>query len=371
MQRLDEYDERLRKAEHGELGFDAVLPGYTIKSTSSDGEKTWVKQVKEHGGQFATPTEHTVKGVSALIDAQGRVIQQWVKTRQGAVDPAELARGLEASFADFEPSAAPKPPPEGDLADQLAVFPWADPHLGLLVWGEEAAIDWDLNTAVKVMNDAFSKVIARTPATAKAILLVGGDTMHADSNENRTPQSGHALQVDGRFPKVMQITCETIVRNADLLLSHHGEVEIIVVPGNHDEMSAYAIAYFLNAWYRNEPRMRVDTSPSLFRFREFGRVMIATTHGHAAKIKNMPAIMAAREPEMWGRTQHRYCLGFHIHHQQKTVSEGGGCITETFQIIAPQDAWHFNQGYLSGRSLQSIVYDREHGEVGRTRVAVL
>ncbi|ASV83166.1 hypothetical protein CES85_3944 [Ochrobactrum quorumnocens] len=41
-----------------------------------------------------------------------------------------------------------------------------------------------------------------------------------------------------------------------------------ILPGNHDEDASVAVAYFLLAWYRNEPRVVVDVDLSLFfRFR--------------------------------------------------------------------------------------------------------
>ena len=352
------------------------MPTFAITSVSTqlgpNGElqKEWVKQKPQAGEAFEVPEGHAVKGVSALVDGTGRTIQQWVKTGVGPPDPAQFRAELEAHFADFKPAAIPVKPPDFALADQLTLYPWSDPHFGLMVWGSEASENWDLKIGVQTIREVFAQVVARTAPTKQAILLVGGDTLHADNNLNRTPQSGHALQVDGRHQKVILTACETIVSNTDLCLQKHENVELIVIPGNHDETSAYPIAMFLHAWYRNEPRVIVDLSPGLFRFREFGRVMIGTTHGHAAKAKDMPGIMAARQSEAWGRTRHRFIHTFHVHHSSKQVTEHGGCILETHQIVAPQDAWHFNSGFLSGRSMQSICYDRERGEVARARVAV-
>lgn len=366
----------IKLTREGRLGFSPVLPGFEIKETSTqfnkDGEvdKEWVRQKPESGEEFKVPEGHVVKGVSALVGPDGRVTQQWLKTREG-VDPRKTFDELQEHFANFKPAAKPTKAPKLDYEDVLTLVPWSDPHTGLRVWGKEASRDWDLDIAAKVVRETFSKIIARHAPTEKAILLVGGDVLHADGFEARTPKSGHALDVDGRYPKVLLTACETIVENASLMLSKHRDLEIIVIPGNHDIQSAHAISFFLHAWFRNEPRVTVDISPSLFRFREFGKVMIGTTHGHAAKAKDMPAIMAAREPEMWGRTVHRYSHGFHVHHASKFISEGGGCITETHQIIAPQDAWHFNEGFLSGRSLQSITYDKQYGEIARVRVAVM
>src|SRR5690606_31594240 len=71
-----------RAAEQGLLGTKPVLPGFQIKSIASKEGDAWVRQTKEHGAQFAAPSGHAIKGVSALVDAEGRVIQQWVKTGQ-------------------------------------------------------------------------------------------------------------------------------------------------------------------------------------------------------------------------------------------------------------------------------------------------
>lgn len=366
-----EEEQKRESARRGGLGYDPVLPGYEIKSVSSQRdsggnlEKEWIKQDREHGSEFEIPSGHIVKGVSALIDGDGRTIQQWIKTKEGDIDPSDFVAELEAHFATFGPSAEPLPSRQLNYEDQLALYPFADPHFGLYCWKGETAANWDLNISVQVIRDTFERVVSRTPPTKKALLLFGGDNLHADSNENKTARSGNVLQVDGRYPKVLLTACETGVWIADRLLKNHEEVEIIVLGGNHDEHAAFALAFFLHAWFRNEPRAKVDISPSLFRFREFGKVMLGMTHGHMAKIKDMPSIMAARQSEMWGRTIHRYVHGFHVHHNSRQQDEIGGCAVETHQIIAPQDAWHFGMGFLSGRSLKSITYDRVLGERGR------
>ena len=331
---------------------------------------TEIDAIRAGGNAPVMPSGHALKAVSSLLGPDGELKGQWVKTVADRPDPAEYVRELEEAFKNFKPAAKPVKAPKLTYEDQLTLYPWSDPHIGLMVWGREASENWDLKIGVDTIRETFRQVVARTAPTKQAILLVGGDTLHADNNLNRTPQSGHALQVDGRHQKVILTACETIVANIDLLLGKHEKVEVIAIPGNHDETSAYPIAMFLAAWYRQEPRVNVDLSPGLFRFREYGKVMIGTTHGHAAKAKDMPGIMAAREAVMWGRTVHRFVHTFHVHHSSKLLSEGGGCIAETHQIIAPQDAWHYGAGFLSGRSMQSICYDRERGEVSRVRVAV-
>src|SRR6185369_5675653 len=162
-----------------------------------------------------------------------------------------------------------------------------------------------------------------------------------------------------------------MVRTTDAALRRHERVTLRILPGNHDEHSSVAIAYFLLAWYRNEPRVVVDVDPSLFFWRRFGLVMLGATHGHTVKIAKMPGIMAARRAVDWGATKFRYVHGFHLHHSAKITTTENSVICETHEAPIPQDAWHYGAGFLSGRSIQAITYHKDFGEIGRVRTAIL
>lgn len=359
-----------RAAEKGMCGTRPVLPGFAIKSVASKDGDTWVKQVKEHGEVYATPDGHSVKGESTLVDADGRVIQKWVKTRNeySAEDIVEI---LKSAFADYPQSAEPIPAPANFAQDILTLVPCNDWHINLLTWGRETGQNWDLKIAERVIGNGIEEAIDRSPASAIGIVLGGGDLVHADTNDNRTAQSGNVLEADGRHQKGIEVAQRLKVRTIDAALRKHDHVIVRVLRGNHDEYSSVAIAYFLQAWYRNEPRVTVDVDPSLFFWHRFGSVLIGATHGHTVKLKDMASIMAHRRAEDWGATKFRYVHGFHIHHVSKYATEGGGVISESHQAPIPPDAWHFGSGYLSGRSMQTISYHRYYGEVSRVRVAML
>lgn len=109
----------------------------------------------------------------------------------------------------------------------------------------------------------------------------------------------------------------------------------------------------------------MDIDPSLFWWFRFGKVFLGATHGHQAKAKDMPMIMAARHPADWGSSKFRYTHGFHLHHKEMTKSEHSGVVTEIHASPAPQDGWHYGMGFLSGRCMTSIIYRESKGEVGR------
>lgn len=366
----------LRQAETGELGFAPVLPGYALKQTSTQFdasgavEREWIQQTKAPGEKFEVPAGHTIKGVSALIDAKGRELAKWVKTREGG-SPDDLVSIIKGAFDDYTPAATSTPAPHQVSDEMLTLIPCADWHVGMYAWGLETGINWDLKIAEDVIGRGVEEAIERSPRCGKAIVLGGGDLLHADNGENRTARSGHTLDVDGRYEKVIAVASRLMVRTVDAALRRHGEVIVRILKGNHDEHAATAIAYFMKAWYRNEPRVTVDVDPSLFFWHRFGSVMLGATHGHMVKIKDMASIMAHRRAPDWGVTRFRYVHGFHLHHSSKLVSEGEGVISEIHQTPTPQDAWHFGSGFLSGRSIQSITYHQRYGEISRARVAIL
>ncbi len=360
-------------ARRGLMGTGPVLPGFEIKSTSTqrgpDGElqREWIKQAPAAGEQYAPPDGHVVKGESALVGADGRVIQRWVKTKEGEISPTAWVDAIREAFAAYEAPRAVQPPPV--VADDLAtIFPIADSHFGLYAYGPEAGEDYDLSIADALNRETFSRLVGATPASGTAVILGLGDLLHADNPENRTAKSGHALDVDTRHSKVRQTALLFMIFCVEKALERHGKVIARILPGNHDEITAGAIALALWAWFRNDERVTVDTDPSRFWWWRFGANLLGGTHGDLAKMKDLPMIMAASRPEDWGATKFRAVLTGHIHTQ--TAVEVGGVVVESFQTTAARDAWHSSMGYRAGRSMQAIVLHSERGEVGRHKVNV-
>lgn len=360
----------MRAAERGLSGTRPVMPGYAIKSVSSKDGDAWIKQVKEHGEAYDIPDGHSIKGESALVDAEGRIIQKWVKTRAEA-SATDIAERLKIAFADYAPIATTQPAPVAFADDLLTLIPCNDWHVGMFAWAQETDSNWDLKISERVIGRGIEDAIARSPASGIAVVLGGGDLTHADNNKNQTARSANQLDVDGRHSKVVETAGRLMARTIDAALRNNAHVIVRILKGNHDEETAPAIAWFLYAWYRNEPRVTVDLDKSIFWHYRFGSVMLAATHGHEAKLKDLPSIMAHRRAADWGASKFRYGHGFHIHHQSKYATEGGGVVCESHQAPIPQDAWHFGAGFLSGRSLQTITYHKDYGEVSRVRVAML
>jgi hypothetical protein len=154
-----------------------------------------------------------------------------------------------------------------------------------------------------VIGDAVDQTVLNSPQSGLALVVFGGDYFHADNKNNQTARSHNALDVDGRYDKVIGVGTRLAVRIVDRHLRHHEHVIVRALKGNHDEHSSVALAWFLKAWYRNEPRVTVDVDASLFFWHRFHDVMLGSTHGHECKIKDLPQVMAVRCAADWGATE--------------------------------------------------------------------
>lgn len=304
--------------------------------------------------------------VTIQRNAEGTVERTWERMCADDQHRLELQRAaMEAMLSDL-PRITPRVLKGSVRDDLLTVYPIGDPHIGMYAWGEETGDDWDLNLAEQVHCDAMHLLVDAAPKSKRALVVNLGDLFHYDSLEAKTPRSGHFLDADGRYAKMIQVGVKVMRRCIASALLKHQEVHVINVPGNHDETGALWLATALNIAYENEPRVIVDMGPSLFAYHRFGKVLLGTHHGHTCKAEKLPGVMAADRAKDWGETVHRHWLTGHIHHEMR--KEYPGCTVESFNTLAAKDAYAMNGGWRSGRSLSAIVYHKDFGEVARSKV---
>ena len=254
-------------------------------------------------------------------------------------------------------------PPAHANQDLLSIYAIGDPHFGMYAWAAETGDDFDLPTAERLTQGAIDRLVSSSPPSSRALLLQAGDMFHADNSKNQTPESGAVLDVDTRHAKVMQVGLRSMVYAIRRLLEKHEQVDAWMLPGNHDPQSSFALALCLQAFFENEPRVKIDLNPGLYKFLRFGKVLIGGHHGHGAKPADLPLLMAVDRSKDWGETDHRYVYMGHIHHD--TVKEIMGVRVESLRTLATKDAWHAGKGYRAGRDMRLIVHHRDHGEVER------
>jgi hypothetical protein len=321
-----------------------------------------------HDMTHTVPIGFKVKGTSTFYDEDGKVKAQWVKSTIDGARQEQLLREFAETLAEGVKGLAPvTPAPTHSNDDLLCVIPMGDPHFGMYAWASDAGADFDLDIAERLTCAAIDRLVASAPPASTALLLNLGDMFHADNQKNTT-NSGHQLDVDGRWAKVQKVGLMAMIHCVKRLLEKHAKVIFRINKGNHDGHSSYALALMLSCYFHNEPRVEVDLSPAATWYFPFGKVLIGSTHGDTIKGKDMLSIMAADKPQEWGASVHRHWYVGHVHHHDSKEYHGG--TVEYFRTLAARDAWHQGQGYRAGRDMCLIVHHKEHGEIERHRCDV-
>jgi hypothetical protein len=355
---------RARAAERGLLGFDPVLPGFAIKSTAKKVGDTWVKQTKAPGEKFEIPTGLALKGVSALTDGEGRVIQQWQIARPAGSDQLALLRAAVDELKAEIPRVEPTPAPALRNADLLNQFTVTDLHFGMLAWAEETGgADYDLRIAEKLLLDWFAMAIQMAPPAVTAVLAQLGDLMHHDSLESVTPAHRNVLDADSRLQKVIRVVVRVVRQVIAMLLQKHERVHVVMASANHDPASSAWMRELLHAMYENEPRITIDNSADVYYAVEHGRTSLFYHHGHKRKVENVDSVFAGKFRDLYGRSRYSYGHVGHLH--SDAVVETNLMRVERHRTLAPPDAYAAGGGWLAGRDAKVITYHREFGEVGR------
>lgn len=306
--------------------------------------------------------------VTVQRGADGEVERTWERQSPEQAQMMERLRTFALELGEGVKGLAPiSVSPKNEAKDLLCVYPWGDPHFGMYAWWQDAGADFDLEIAERMTCGAVDRLVASAPEGSVGVLLNLGDMFHADNQKNTT-QSGHQLDVDGRWSKVQQVGLRAQIHCIRRMLERHSKVVVRINKGNHDGHSSYALSLMLSCYFHNDPRVEIDLSPATCWYYKFGKVLIGSTHGDTLKGKDMGAVMAADKPVEWGGSLQRYWYVGHIHH--KDVKEYPGVIVEYFRTLAARDAWHQGMGYRAGRDMCLIVHHREFGEIERHRCDV-
>lgn len=320
----------------------------------------------EHDMTKTVPDGYTVKGVSTYYDRDGKPRGQWVKSAIDAERQAEIMRAAAEAMAQELPRLAPLAFPLWTNASLCNLYTMTDCHMGMLAWHKEGGADWDLKIAERTLTGCFEHMVGAAPAARVAVIAQLGDFLHSDGLMPVTPTSGHVLDQDGRFAKVVEASIRVLRRLVDFALTRHERVIVLMAEGNHDLASSVWLRAMFKALYEREPRVQVIESELPYYALQHGQTMLAFHHGHMKKNDQLPLTFAAQFPTIWGTTTKRYAHTGHRHHVEER--EHSGMTVVQHPTIAARDAYAARGGWIAERQVTAMTYHDEFGLVARNTV---
>ena len=322
----------------------------------------------EHDWTHRVPDGHKIKGVSTYYNEDGNVAAQWVKSQTDEQRQFEILCERLDSAIEGLPRFKPTKSPTVVDDSLLSLLTITDFHLGMYAWEAETGEDWNLQLARDVFLNSISDMINSCPKAGTGMLCQLGDFLHWDGMLSVTPSSGHILDADTRYGKLVEMAMSVMTEAVRMMLKRFGKVVIVSAEGNHDISGSIWLRKHIKHLFADEPRVEVIDNDFPYYAYLHGETMLGFHHGHKMKMQSLHKLFASepRFREMWGKANYTYIHTGHYHHER--VVEDGGAIAEQHPTLASRDAYAARGGWVSRAGAKVITYDKIDGEISRITV---
>ncbi len=314
----------------------------------------------KHGMLHTVPDPFIVKGVSTYHTDT----KQWVKSALSEQKFLELVKECAAGFMEDVGPLQVSPAP---LDWQSDVIPWiqiGDAHLGMLAHASEIGENFDLQIAEREICMAMSILIDELPSCERIVINDLGDFTHYENFSGTTEASGHALDYDSRFPKMIKVYSRVMQFLVTKALTKAQHVDVIVNQGNHSRTNDIWMAELLRVAYGHTNRVHVLNNDSVFIAYRMGNTLVMTHHSDKCKPSQLCHVMTNDFRKDYGDTEFHYIDIGHVHHGM-VLKEHPGIFVESFNHLAALDRWAHDSGYRNRKSITVILRSKTYGEVGR------
>lgn len=234
----------------------------------------------------------------------------------------------------------------------------ADLHLNLQATMFSTGNEYNCEIAEKLFFYVISDILSRVEKYQfnKIIFCIGGDMLNGDnlsgSTTKGTPQDSDLLYFDA-IEKLYAMTIKAVE-----ILEQKAPIDVIYISGNHDELSGYKLAKFIDAWFRNDENVTVDYSPLPRKYVKFGRTLFAFAHD--GNIKTLPRLIADEARKYWSDIDTTEVFLQHLHTEQVLTEEYNMRI-QRLPTISAKSNWTVNKGFGSKRQCKTFIFDIEDG----------
>jgi hypothetical protein len=312
----------------------------------------------------------TTKRVSTAYNMDGDSVLQWHIQEPERQKIEELIAQFVEGFKDeLTGIHTPFDAPTGTDDDLMVSYIIGDHHLGMLAHHSETmGDDYDVKISQTLLESAIERLVGSAPAGEVGVLVNLGDFMHINDSTSSTPNSKNLLDSDGRYSKTIRAASNVIKRTVLRMLEKHKQVWLVNVRGNHDPDAALWLNEVMRLYFEDDPRVKVFDNASKFIWWQWGKNLVVTHHGDRIKMSNLHGSIVSNLRQEWGESDHTFVWTGHIHH--KNQEEYGGALFESWNILAPADAWHAGSGYAASRSMTCVILHKSFGEQGRLKANI-
>lgn len=291
---------------------------------------------------------------------------QWRKYKStldtGAELKEELIKEIQALNIPYPNEVA-----ETDMALEIMI---ADHHFGKIPYSYKTE-DWTLENAKDEYLNALSYHLQNAPPDLATIILpLGNDLLHINSNTGTTKR-GTPMEFRENYHRLYAFVRD-VVASSIVSLSHTHYVQVVMVPGNHDEDACYRLGDYLEGLFDGSDRVTINNSGHDRKYVAWGKSLVCYTHGQTVKPQKLHDAFSVDVPHLNSAAKFRYVHVGHLHknmvqesYRRTIKDEYLGTEVEICPSLSPTDNWHFDNLFTGNqRRSKSYLYSKTKGKVG-------
>lgn len=305
------------------------------------------------------------KGGSVMLLYQSRIT---VKPTRNKIDLSAIDKHFaKLDRKNFTPPIISVP----QNSNMMCEINIADLHLGKLCWYGNTGENYDYKIARDIYYEMLSEIITEVKRhSLEYITFVwANDFFNADTPANTTtgltPQ-----ECDVRWQKMFNVGVEMLVNGIGMMQELRVPIKTFYTPSNHDEVNGYHALKYLEAWFRSDSSMDINTDAYPRKYQMYGNTLIGYTHGNKENSKSskekasrLASLMPIEAPDMWSKSKTREFHAAHLHSEQM-IQEINGVIVRRISSPTAADTYHATNGYIGAvRKAQTFLYDKDRGHV--------
>lgn len=238
-----------------------------------------------------------------------------------------------------------------------------DLHFGQLSWGKETLdADYDIKIAEKLFFEALEYLLlsVKNYNIDRFLFPIGNDFFNVNSALNTTFK-GTPQSEDDRWKKCFTMARRMLVKAIEYMVQI-ADVDILIIPGNHDQERSYYLGEVLYSWFHKSENVNIDNSPATKKFYHYGNNLIGFMHQfRKTKVNELPLLMATKVPELWAQSKYREIHTAHIHKER--IDEVMNTKIISLPSLVPLSEWASEENYSHLREAQCQVWSKEKGKI--------
>jgi len=317
--------------------------GYDPKiwEVSTAKNSMWNMQSKKHGIQTLYSSKITVKPRKEYL---------WNEE-----DIEKLFANLKTDYKN-KINITPK---QYEKNGNVLVVPIADLHFGLFADFYSTGNSYNLDIAEKIYYYTLNNIIDRVKNKKfeKVLFIIGNDFINADNIAGTTTKGTPQDNSSSWFDTIVR--AENLIVNGIDMLTEIAPVDVQYVMSNHDLHTMFGIMRIMNAWYRKDENVHIDSVPLPRKYYRIGKTLLCLSHD--IKIKKALETITVEAKDQWSESEHIICLLAHLH-QAMIYEKQGYLEIRRLPTISGWSRWSNNEQYIqTEKKNETFIINKELG----------